>query len=149
VFEVQSQPFIPLPTTTMGFLAKLIAVSLIGLLHLSEVSAVGTPFGLGAATTGGGSATPATPSSLTELASWLSDSTARVILLDKVFDFTNSEGTITGPGCKPWSCTPNPQVCYYFHRLHISSSRNLKTAEACNRRWHWMYVVLHFLIQEL
>jgi pectin lyase len=96
----------------MGFLAKLIAVSFIGVANLSQVYAVGTPFGLAAGTTGGGNAKPATPSSIAELTNWLSDSTARVIVLDKVYDFTNSEGTVTGKGCKPWTCSPNPQVSF-------------------------------------
>jgi hypothetical protein len=41
------------------------------------------------ATTGGGSATPATPTSNAQLITWLSDSTQRVIVLDKIFDFTS------------------------------------------------------------
>ncbi|KAH8809470.1 putative pectin lyase D [Flagelloscypha sp. PMI_526] len=61
-------------------------------------------------TTGGGSATAATPSSLAELTTWLSDSTARVIVLTSVFDFTSAEGTVTGKACKPWTCSPNPQL---------------------------------------
>lgn len=77
---------------------------------LPYVSAVGTPFGAAAGTTGGGSATAQTPSSIAELTSWLSDSTARVIVLDKIYDFTSAEGTITATACKPWTCSPNPQV---------------------------------------
>ncbi|KAF8159857.1 pectate lyase [Crassisporium funariophilum] len=72
--------------------------------------AVGTPFGLGSATTGGGNLTPTVPSSIAQLTTWLSDSTARVILLDKVFDYTSAEGTITGAACAPWTCSPNPQL---------------------------------------
>lgn len=34
------------------------------------------------------------------LKSWLSDSTARVILIDKTFDFTNSEGKTTKNVCR-------------------------------------------------
>jgi hypothetical protein len=75
-----------------------------------EALAVGTPFGQAAGTTGGGSATAQVPSSLAELTSWLSDGTARVILLDKIYDFTSAEGTATGTACKPWTCSPNPQV---------------------------------------
>ncbi|KAJ7233041.1 pectate lyase [Mycena rebaudengoi] len=74
-----------------------------------SAAAVGTPFGLAAGTTGGGSATGAVPSSLAQLATWLSDSTARVIILDKAFDFTNNDGSTTSTICKPWTCTPNPQ----------------------------------------
>ncbi|KAJ7863165.1 pectin lyase-like protein [Mycena leptocephala] len=76
---------------------------------LRTTSAVGTPFGLAAGTTGGGSATPSVPSSLAQLTTWLSDSTARVILLESIYDFTSNEGTTTGTICKPWTCSPNPQ----------------------------------------
>lgn len=44
-------------------------------------------------TTGGGSAAAATPTSSAQLASWLGDSTARVIVLDKTYDFTGSAVT--------------------------------------------------------
>ncbi|KAF8703180.1 Pectate lyase, partial [Rhizoctonia solani] len=71
--------------------------------------AVGSPFGFATGTTGGSTAAPATPTSTSQLASWLSDSTTRTILLDRTYDFTNTEGTVTGPGCKPWACSPNPQ----------------------------------------
>ncbi|VDB95603.1 unnamed protein product [Peniophora sp. CBMAI 1063] len=87
------------------FASLLAAVSL-----LPQVLAVGTPFGLGSATTGGGSAAAATPTSLAQLTTWLSDSTARTIVLDKTFDFTGTEGTTTGSACKVWTCTPNPQI---------------------------------------
>lgn len=43
----------------------------------------GTPEGFGAGTTGGGSATPAIPSSVAQLKEWLMDDVARVIVLDK------------------------------------------------------------------
>lgn len=77
---------------------------------------VGTPFGLATGTTGGGSAAAAVPTSLAQLTTWLSDSTARTIVLDKIFDFTNSERSVTGAGCQAWACAPNPQVRLYFKR---------------------------------
>jgi pectin lyase len=40
----------------------------------------------------------------------LSDSTARTIVLDKIYDFLTTEGTLTASVCKPWACSPNPQV---------------------------------------
>ncbi|KAK7042118.1 polysaccharide lyase family 1 protein [Favolaschia claudopus] len=88
-----------------NFASLLATVSL-----LPSVLAVGTPFGLGSATTGGGSAAAATPTSLSQLTTWLSDSTARTIVLDRLWDFTGIEGTTTGSGCKPWTCSPNPQI---------------------------------------
>lgn len=44
-------------------------------------------------TTGGGSATAATPTSNAELVSWLGDDVARVIVLDSTYDFTGSSVT--------------------------------------------------------
>ncbi|KAG8775309.1 hypothetical protein FRC16_004852, partial [Serendipita sp. 398] len=55
----------------------------------SVVQAIGTPLGFGSSTTGGGSATAATPTSNAQLVSWLSDSTARTIVLTSIFDFTS------------------------------------------------------------
>ncbi|KAG0147576.1 hypothetical protein CROQUDRAFT_655962 [Cronartium quercuum f. sp. fusiforme G11] len=60
------------------------------------------PFGFGSQTTGGGSSLAQTPSSLKELESWLSDNVPRVILIDREFDFTYSEGNKTEIGCSPW-----------------------------------------------
>ncbi|KAG8817905.1 hypothetical protein FRC18_000325 [Serendipita sp. 400] len=62
----------------------------------SVVQAIGTPLGFGSSTTGGGSAAAATPTSNAQLASWLSDSTARTIVLTSIFDFTNYYGTASG-----------------------------------------------------
>jgi len=90
--------------------SAVLAITLSTLACLSQTLAVGTPFGLASDATGGGSATPATPSSNDELASWLSDDTARVIVLDKIYDFTDAEGTTSETGCAPWTCTPNPQA---------------------------------------
>ncbi|KAF9001399.1 pectin lyase-like protein [Hymenopellis radicata] len=88
----------------------MLPLSLFLLSLLPAALAVGTPFGQATGTTGGGSATAATPSSLAELTTWLSDSTARTIVLTSVFDFTSNEGTTTGKICKPWTCSPNPQL---------------------------------------
>ncbi|KAF8750328.1 Pectate lyase [Rhizoctonia solani] len=63
-----------------------------------------------AGTTGGEGSTAAVPSSTDELISWLGDDTARVIVIDKTFDFTSTEGTVTGDGCIPWTCTPGAQI---------------------------------------
>ena len=37
-----------------------------------------------------------------ELVSYLGDSSARVIVLQKTFDFTGTEGKTSGTGCAPW-----------------------------------------------
>ncbi|KAG8740811.1 hypothetical protein FRC10_003876 [Ceratobasidium sp. 414] len=84
--------------------------SLISALLFSQGAlAVGTAFGYAVGTTGGGSATPAIPSSTAQLVSWLGDSSSRVILLDRTYDFTDTEGNVTAKACKPWACSPNPQ----------------------------------------
>ncbi|KAF6829251.1 pectin lyase [Colletotrichum plurivorum] len=71
--------------------------------HAAAAAAVsGTPEGFAADVTGGGSAAAVTPTTNDELVSYLSDSKARVIVLSKTFDFTDSEGTATETGCAPW-----------------------------------------------
>ncbi|KAG8990709.1 hypothetical protein FRB94_013164 [Tulasnella sp. JGI-2019a] len=83
-------------------------LALLASLFILRVSAVGTPFGYASGTTGGGTAAPATPTSNAQLVSWLGDSTARVIVLTSIYDFTRT--TVTGAGCKPWTCSPNAQI---------------------------------------
>lgn len=74
--------------------------ALASLVHMaSAVGVVGKAEGFAAGVTGGGSATPQYPKDIAQLTSWLTDSTARVIVLDKTFDYTTSEGTITGTAC--------------------------------------------------
>ncbi|KAF4556657.1 Pectate lyase-like protein 10 [Elsinoe fawcettii] len=63
---------------------------------------VGKAEGFAAGVTGGGNATPQTPKDIKELTSLLTDATARVIVLDKTYDYTSSEGTVTGTACAAW-----------------------------------------------
>lgn len=63
----------------------------------------GTPEGFGKGTTGGGSAACTIPSSVAQLKTWLTDSTARCIVLDREFNFKGTEGTTTATGCRPAS----------------------------------------------
>ncbi|KAH7332842.1 putative pectin lyase D [Rhizoctonia solani] len=76
----------------------------------NNVLAVGSPFGFASGTTGGNGVAQAIPTSAAQLKSWLEDTVTRNILLDRTYDFTDTEGTLSGPGCKPWSCSPNPQL---------------------------------------
>lgn len=64
---------------------------------------VGKPEGFATGTTGGGSAACAVPSSVAQLKTWLTDSTARCIVLDKEYNFKTTEGTTTETGCRPAS----------------------------------------------
>lgn len=67
------------------------------------VSAVtGAAEGFAKGVTGGGSATPVYPKTTAELVSYLGDSQARVIYLDRTLDFTGTEGYSTETGCAPW-----------------------------------------------
>lgn len=62
-------------------------------------------FGFATGTTGGGSASAASPSDTAELTSWLTDSTPRTILIDKEFNFLGSKCT----DCK--CCKPSSNTC--------------------------------------
>ncbi|KAF1962373.1 pectin lyase A precursor [Byssothecium circinans] len=64
---------------------------------------VGKPEGFASGATGGGSAACVVPSSVSQLKTWLSDSTARCIVLDKEFNFKGTEGTTSETGCRPAS----------------------------------------------
>lgn len=63
---------------------------------------VGAAEGFAQGVVGGGNAAPVTPRDTKELVAFLTDSVARVIVLDKTYDFTGSEGTIREKGCSPW-----------------------------------------------
>ncbi|KAI9042801.1 polysaccharide lyase family 1 protein [Aspergillus affinis] len=65
----------------------------------------GTPEGFAAGTTGGGSAKAATPSSLQQLAEWITDSTPRTILIDRTWDFAGTEGSTSGQCCSTRTTT--------------------------------------------
>ncbi|KAJ5782308.1 CAZyme family PL1 [Penicillium paradoxum] len=76
----------------------------------AAVGVSGAAEGFAKGVTGGGSATPVYPSTTAELVSYLGDSSARVIVLTKTFDFTGTEGTTTGTGCAPWGTASACQV---------------------------------------
>ncbi|KAL4906735.1 pectin lyase fold/virulence factor [Aspergillus multicolor] len=71
----------------------------------ANAQVVGTPFGFGAATTGGGDATPAAPADTAELTEWLADDEPRVILIDKEFNFLGDVCT----DCE--CCIPHSNTC--------------------------------------
>ncbi|GME21906.1 Pectate lyase/Amb allergen [Neofusicoccum parvum] len=72
-------------------------------LRACAVGVVGSPEGFGTGTTGGGSATPVYPSTTAQLQSYLEDDVARVIVLNKEFNFKGT--TTTATGCRPTSNT--------------------------------------------
>ncbi|KAJ5979883.1 hypothetical protein N7481_007181 [Penicillium waksmanii] len=77
---------------------------------ISAVGVSGAAEGFAKGVTGGGSATPVYPSTTAELVSYLGDSSARVIVLSKTFDFTSTEGTTTATGCAPWGTGSSCQL---------------------------------------
>lgn len=83
----------------------------------------GTAYGFATGVTGGGSAAAATPSSADELAEWLSDDTARVIIIDQEYDFTGT--TSTGSGCDRESCSVSEGGQYYLGDLSCGSDDNV------------------------
>jgi pectin lyase len=78
--------------------------------HAAAVSVSGSAEGFAKGVTGGGSATAVYPTTTDELVSYLGDSEARVIVLTKTFDFTDTEGTTTSTGCAPWGTASGCQV---------------------------------------
>ncbi|KAF2018283.1 polysaccharide lyase family 1 protein [Aaosphaeria arxii CBS 175.79] len=65
-------------------------------------------FGFAAGTTGGGTATPVYPTTTAQLVSYLTDSSPRVIMLDRTFDFLQTEGSTTAQCCSDNRTTKCP-----------------------------------------
>lgn len=78
--------------------------------HAAAASVSGAAEGFAKGVTGGGSATAVYPSTTAELVSYLGDSSPRVIVLSKTFDFRGTAGTTTGTGCAPWGTASACQV---------------------------------------
>ncbi|KAK1141844.1 hypothetical protein N8T08_008356 [Aspergillus melleus] len=76
----------------------------------AAISVSGAAEGFAKGVTGGGSATPVYPNSIDELVSYLGDSSPRVVVLSKTFDFRGSEGTTTETGCAPWGTGSSCQL---------------------------------------
>ncbi|KAG0139997.1 hypothetical protein CROQUDRAFT_53916 [Cronartium quercuum f. sp. fusiforme G11] len=87
---------------------------------ISKNNGKSTPFGFGAQTTGGGSAPEQTPSSLEELASWLKDDRPRTIIIDRMFDFTDTQGNKTENGCAPWTECPDKNKGEVQHARNVN-----------------------------
>lgn len=97
-----------------------IAALLAATSHVSAQAVKGSAYGFASGVTGGGSATAATPSSADELASWLSDDTARVILIDQEYDFTGT--TATDSGCDKTTCQADNGGQLYLGDLSCGTS---------------------------
>jgi pectin lyase len=76
----------------------------------TAAAVTGAAEGFAKGVTGGGTATPVYPTTTAQLVSYLGDSQARVIMLDRTFDFTGTEGTTTATGCAPWGTASGCQL---------------------------------------
>lgn len=88
---------------TIFALASAITVEASVLGQRATYAVVGKPEGFASGTTGGGSANCAVPANPAQLKTWLTDSTARCIVLDKEYNFKGTEGTTKETGCRPAS----------------------------------------------
>lgn len=70
----------------------------------------GAAEGFAKGVTGGGLAAAVTPTTTAQLVSYLGDSSARVIILDRTFDFTGTEGTTSATGCAPYGTSSACQL---------------------------------------
>ncbi|KAI3546809.1 pectin lyase [Colletotrichum filicis] len=89
----------------------------------SAQKVVGAAYGFATGVTGGGSASAATPSSAEELAEWLSDNTARTIVIDKEYDFTGKSAS--GAGCDRKSCSSAKGGQLFLGDLSCGTSDNV------------------------
>jgi pectin lyase len=85
--------------------ATLLIVLSAGCFTVKHIEAIGNATGFAAGVTGGGDLPQQIPADIDELARWLADDTPRVILLDRTFDYSDIEGTVTEMGCRPPSNT--------------------------------------------
>ncbi|KAF6823204.1 pectin lyase F-1-like protein 1 [Colletotrichum musicola] len=80
-----------------SFLLSIVAAAAAG---RAAAQVTGEAFGFAAGTTGGGDAKPEAPSTNEELVKWLTDDQPRVIMVDRLFDFLETEGSTKGSCCR-------------------------------------------------
>ncbi|KAG7393058.1 hypothetical protein PHYBOEH_006200 [Phytophthora boehmeriae] len=92
-----------------GFISIVIAALALAQHSVANAASVvsGTPLGFAVGTTGGGNIKPVYPTTIKELATYLSDAEPRVIVLKQEFTFIDTEGSTTESGCRP----TNNQQC--------------------------------------
>lgn len=107
----------------MNKLVVFTAALLASLTPVTDAAAYGFATGV----SGGGSATAAAPSDTAQLKSWLADSTPRVILINKTFNFKGTEGSATGSGCYQSTCTLANGGQDYIGTLSCTGSNMIST----------------------
>ncbi|KAL2275817.1 hypothetical protein FJTKL_01574 [Diaporthe vaccinii] len=81
-----------------GIATAVLATLVAGVANAAAVSVSGEAEGFASGVTGGGDATPVYPADIEELKAYLTSDEPQVVVLDKTFDFLNSEGTKTETG---------------------------------------------------
>ncbi|KAL0934034.1 pectin lyase F-1-like protein 2 [Colletotrichum truncatum] len=74
----------------------------------------GSPFGFASGTTGGGNAAPVYPQNNQQLVNYLTDNQPRVIMIDRTFDFLQTEGSTSGRCCRLNTCNNGNQPQTYI-----------------------------------
>lgn len=88
---------------SVSFATAVLATLVAGAANAATVSVSGEAEGFASGVTGGGDATPVYPADIEELKTYLTSDEPQVVVLDKTFDFLNSEGTKTETGCAPYT----------------------------------------------
>jgi pectate lyase len=83
-------------------------------------SVVGTAYGMATGVTGGGAGPAVTPTTNEELGKYMSDTTSRVIVLNKEFDFTGKK--TSGPGCDRKECSAAKGGQFFLGTLSCGGS---------------------------
>lgn len=86
-----------------GLATAVLATLVAGAVNAATVSVSGEAEGFASGVTGGGDATPVYPADIEELKTYLTSDKPQVVVLDKTFDFLNSEGSKTETGCAPYT----------------------------------------------
>ncbi|TEA16853.1 putative pectin lyase F [Colletotrichum sidae] len=105
--------------------STILSAALVPALVAAQVK--GTAYGFAKGVTGGGNITAAAPKDIKELTSWLADSSPRVILIDKTFDFTGTEGSATAAGCTKTTCPMTQGGQDYIGKLSCNGNNMVAT----------------------
>lgn len=114
---------------------------------VAAAGVTGAAEGFAKGVTGGGSAAPVYPTTNAELVSYLTDSSARTIILTKTFDFTGTEGTQTTSGCAPYGTASACQLA--INKDDVSGRTLLLGCCDFPRSNRSLMLVLTSVVQEL
>lgn len=101
--SLESNSIISSRMRSVGLATAVLATLVAGAANAATVSVSGEAEGFAAGVTGGGDATPVYPADIEELKTYLTSDEPQVVVLDRTFNFLNSEGTKTETGCAPYT----------------------------------------------